>query len=250
MEIKALFLFVQFLCIENFSQSITIDCELYLQYCPLFDYPGARPGVFRGWIYVATTSKFSNIENRLLTGTSGETDDWTSEYGTEHTYHYMNTTNANKIVYQGDIDYIPRNLKSYFKDFRSLFIKLPRLTSVDPAVFNNIPDLEELEINESALYFLPGYLLQYNINLKVLHVQGNGDPYKSLTYIGKELMLNLKKLQWVKFNNHTCIDEVAANLKQINRLSNILQVICPVCRAKTCDDFYLVSAEKCVNTCH
>lgn len=248
MDIKALFLFVQLLCIVDFSQSITIDCELHLDNG--FDYlPGRRPSVFRGTIYVATTSKFSNIENKLLTGTSGEGAYWTSERS-EWLEHFMDTANANKIVYQGDIDYIPRNLKSYFKDFRSLFIKLPRLTSIDPTVFYNIPDLEELEINESSLYFLPGYFLQFNINLKVLQIQGNGDPYKSLTYIGKDLMMNLKKLQWVKLNNHTCIDEIAVDLKQINRLSNILQVICPVCRAKTCDDFYLGSAEKCVNTCH
>lgn len=211
------------------------------------NYKIGQPDIFNDYYYIAYTRNYSNIENKLITGVSGEAVA-TTGITSDTTVHRMNAANAHRFVLSGNLDYVPTNLKSFFKSFISLSITLPRLTTIDPEVFINIPDLEELEIYESSLFYLPGTLLQNNKKLIILSIRGNGDPYNSLEYIGRDLLTYSSQLKWVGIRNHTCIDEEATNSKQIANLRSFLQVVCPVCRAKSCSDVFSES-QTCYDSC-
>lgn len=246
MKINILLLVLQvILNYHVFVNGINIECGFVI--ATSTNYKMGQPDIFNDYYYIAYTRSYSNIENKLITRVTGE-DEVTTGITSDITVHHMNPANAHRLAFSGNLDYVPTNLKSFFKSFVSLLITLPRLMTIDPEVFINLPDLEELEIYESSLFYLPGTLLQNNKNLILLSIRGNGDPYNSLEYIGKDLLMYSSNLKWVGIKNHTCIDEEATNSKQIANLRSFLQVVCPVCRAKSCSDVFSGS-QSCYDSC-
>lgn len=252
MEKLLVILAFQVVFIAHYSICLKIEGELFSTERTSEYYKKiGRPIIYDGIYTFTSTKKFENIEDKLITEVSGEGYFMNEMWGKVESFsELIKATETPELVFQGDIDYVPTNLKSYFYNLRSLIIILPRMTTVDSEGFlKYLPDLEELNILESSLFYLPGSLFQHNKKLISLLIQSNGDIYNSLQYIGRDLLTNVSSLKYVHFKNHTCIDEMAAGQKQIEKLSSTLQVVCPICRAKSCDDLYSNTAGFCHESC-
>lgn len=120
------------------------------------------------------------------------------------------------------LNYLPAGLNNFFPKVRGLTIlhsHLRSLTSCDIALFKN---LEFIYAYGNNIQRMDGDLFSKNPN--VMYVSFTRNP---LRHVGSNLLAPLKELKEAYFGNCNCIDQLAWNSGQINKMKSDMEEFCP-----------------------
>lgn len=120
------------------------------------------------------------------------------------------------------LNYLPAGLNHFFPNIRGLTIlhsELRSLTSCDIALFKNI---EFIYVYGNNIQLIDGDLFSKNPN--VMYVSFTRNPVR---HIGSNLLAPLKELKEAYFSNCNCIDQLAWNPAQIDKMKSDMTAFCP-----------------------
>lgn len=135
----------------------------------------------------------------------------------------MNNDDVENLnIYEQNLTFVPKNIDKFFKNLKLLGwynSNLMQLSAVDLRPF---PQLLVMIIRFNDLPSIDGDLLKYNTKLRFVSFMGN-----RVQHIGRDLVANLKDLEWLEFLLNTCIHRQATTRSEVISLSALLPVLCP-----------------------
>ena len=119
------------------------------------------------------------------------------------------------------VHYLPKGIEKFFPNLKVLTVYGSKQKSVTQADLKPLTKLEIVGFPGNDLKSLDGELFKFNPELRTVDFMSN-----NLSYVGKNLLRNLTKLQRTYFKNNPCIKINAKSSSEIHALVQKLKSSC------------------------
>lgn len=192
-------LFLIFLIALNYSNAVVFDCTFV-----------SSSWTIIGTRYTCRANVTNSLNSNVLEDVLGD--------------HLVSRTNADVEVLDVNsqkLNYIPRNIASFFINLRGLQLFRTNLISISSDDLMQFPNLLSLMSWHNELFTLDGDLFEHTERLQFIRFFNN-----SITNVGYEFLDDLDDLQRVNFQSNFCIDFDADTPVRIQQLKLQLLLQC------------------------
>lgn len=141
-----------------------------------------------------------------------------------------------------------RGINNFFPNLFVIFWQNGKLEKLSAEDFEPFPNLHLLSFSENNLQALDGNLFMHTRHLKWISF-----GYNKLNNVGSGILNGLESLTYANFRDNTCVDFIAQNKSQVEKLSALLRADCqgtyPIEPPTTTTLSPEIKPDKCPATC-
>lgn len=134
-----------------------------------------------------------------------------------------NNTNVRGLEISDDDIFVKmfKGIEKFFPNLVVIFWQNGKIEEISAEDFEPFTNLVQLSFSENNLYSLDGNLFLHTRQLKWISFGHN-----KLNDVGNKILDGLESLMYANFRDNTCVDFIAQNKSQIEKLSALLRTDC------------------------